>query len=77
MHEVLTEDQVCHMLHTALETARAKHPSFAGSSTAIVCLLAEEVGEVARAVNDQDKAAFVSELLDVMTICVRALLGDK
>lgn len=60
-------------LNLHLKSAREKHPVFATSKQEAVSILLEEVGEVARAVNEKDDEGLVSELFDVVTVCLRWL----
>lgn len=53
--------------------ACVKHPVFAGSYEKAVCILTEEVGEVAQAINDKDLPGMIREIAQVAAVCERFL----
>lgn len=70
------QQEILESIKASLHHSREKHPVFANSKEHAVSLLTEEVGEVAMAVNDNDKEATKKELLDVIAVCLRWLEGD-
>lgn len=61
----------------ALVHAKAKHPRFADSDHEALTVLVEEVGEVARAIQADDRANMREELAQVAAVCLRWLEWDK
>lgn len=61
----------------AVNRAREKHPSFADGDYQVVSLAAEELGEFAQAINDDDTLKAMSEALDLIAVLVRYLEGDE
>ena len=60
-----------------VDAARTRHPFFSSSKNQALALLMEEVGEVARAVNDQEEDSRIKEeLLHVITVCIRWIEND-
>ncbi|MGL4897342.1 MAG: MazG nucleotide pyrophosphohydrolase domain-containing protein [Cetobacterium sp.] len=53
--------------------AVSKHPHFADSLYHAMCILTEEVGEVAKEVNDRKYTHVKEELLDVIAVCIRII----
>lgn len=61
----------------AVQRAREKHPQFTSGLTAAMCLAQEELGEVARAINDKsDWDAVESEIYDTIAVPVRIAEKD-
>lgn len=61
-----------------LAEAKAKHPTFPTTTTEALPILIEEVGELAKAINDSEgKEREKSELLDIVAVCVRMLENYK
>lgn len=67
----------------ALNSARNRHPRFCRNHEEALSILTEEVGEVAKALNDRDEIpqelrgeALDSELYDVIVVCLRMLLRE-
>ncbi len=63
-------------IEIATARARAKWPNFATTDHQKLCILTEEVGEIAREINDQKEARVHEELLDTIAACIRWLEGD-
>ena len=58
--------------------ARDKHPDFADNICRALCLAKEEMGEVAKAINDRaDWEEVVSEIYDTIAVLVRILREDS
>lgn len=55
----------------AVNKARTKHPKFSAN----LAVLMEEVGEAAKAYNDNNAAEYRDELLDCAAVIVRILEG--
>ena len=55
----------------AVEHAREKHPTYAVISEQGVSIIAEEFGEMAQAVNDNDKSKAKEEAFHVIATCIR------
>jgi NTP pyrophosphatase (non-canonical NTP hydrolase) len=53
--------------------ACAKHPGFDHSYEKAVCILTEEVGGVAQAINDKDLPGMIREVAQVAAVCERFL----
>lgn len=72
-HSQFAENKWPGALYDRIEHARSKHPE--GPTFAA---LVEEVGEVARVINDFNKRdEYKSELLDVATVSIRLWMEDK
>lgn len=57
--------------------ARNKHPDFADNICRALCLAQEEMGEVAKAINDRaDWEEVVSEIYDTIAVLVRIAEKD-
>ena len=57
--------------------SRDKHPDFADNICHALCLAQEEMGEVAKAINDQaDWEEVVSEIYDTIAVLVRIAEKD-
>ena len=63
----------------AVEHAVKKHPHFADNLYHAVSLALEELGEMAKAVNDGDAKAVKAEALDTIAVLIRIieLIGGK
>ena len=61
----------------AVEHARKKHPHFAGTAFQAVSLASEELGEFAKAVNEDNRSQAEEEALDTIAVLVRFLEGDR
>lgn len=61
----------------AVNRAEEKHTSFADGDYQVVSLAAEELGEFAQAINDDDTLKARSEALDLIAVLVRYLEGDE
>ena len=57
----------------AVKRAKAKHPKFCENLPHAVCLATEELGELAKAVNDGNDAEITREALDTIAVLVRIL----
>lgn len=55
----------------AVEHAQRKHPGFASNFEHAVSLATEELGELAKAINDGDLKAAQAETLDTIAVLVR------
>lgn len=65
------------IIEQSLDAARTRHPFFSSNKNQALALLMEEVGEVARAVNDSEgNNRIKEELLDVITVCIRWIEND-
>ena len=60
----------------AVQRARKKHPNFAKDAHHAVCLATEELGEFAKAVNEENPGQAEDEALDTIAVLVRYLEGD-
>lgn len=60
----------------AVQRARKKHPQFAVNLHHAVSLAAEELGEFAKAVNEDNRSQAEEEALDTIAVLVRFLEGD-
>lgn len=61
----------------AVQRAREKHPHFSDSDSHAICLATEELGEMAKAINEEDTISAMEEALDAIAVLVRYLEGDK
>ena len=57
----------------AVQHAKAKHPFFCENLPHAVCLATEELGELAKAVNDGNQAEIEAEALDTIAVLVRII----
>lgn len=57
----------------AVERAKDKHPFFCENLPHAVCLATEELGELAKAVNDANRAEIEAEALDAIAVLVRII----
>lgn len=57
----------------AVEHAKAKHPYFCENLPHAVSLATEELGELAKAVNDGKQAEIEAEALDTIAVLVRMI----
>ena len=57
----------------AVKRAKAKHPKFCENLPHAVSLATEELGELAKAVNDGNDAQITREALDTIAVLVRIL----
>ena len=57
----------------AVDRAKAKHPFFCENLPHAVCLATEELGELAKAVNDGKQAEIEAEALDTIAVLVRLI----
>lgn len=69
-------DTTLQSIENHLAKARKKHPVFCKSTAEIVCLLVEEIGEMAQAINDGDQMKAKMEALDSIAVLIRYLEGD-
>jgi NTP pyrophosphatase (non-canonical NTP hydrolase) len=58
-------------IHKALEHAETKHPKFCLNIFQAVSILTEEVGEVAKAINDNQFENAIHELYQVIAVSIR------
>lgn len=65
-----------HRIMLEVKRAREKHPDFSQSAYHTVSLAAEEFGEWAKEVNDDNRAQAEAEALDLIAVLVRYLEGD-
>jgi len=61
----------------AVEHAKREHPHFADTDAAALAVLVEEVGEVAKAVQELDADGMRREIAQVAAVCVRWLEGGR
>lgn len=57
----------------AVQHAREKHPFFARNPEHAVSLATEELGEMAKAINDGDYQKAAAEALDTIAVLVRSI----
>lgn len=57
----------------AVQRARKKHPHFADNRFHVVSLAEEELGEFAKAVNEDNRSQAEEEALDTIAVLVRFL----
>ena len=57
----------------AVQHAKSKHPFFCENLPHAVCLATEELGELAKAVNDGKQAEIEAEALDTIAVLVRII----
>ena len=57
----------------AVQHAKAKHPYFCENLPHAVCLATEELGELAKAINDGNMAQIKAEALDTIAVLVRLI----
>ena len=57
----------------AVKRAKEKHPKFCDNLPQAVCLATEELGELAKAVNDGTYAEIKREALDTIAVLVRII----
>lgn len=57
----------------AVKRAKAKHPKFCENLPHAVCLATEELGELAKSVNDGNMAQIKAEALDTIAVLVRLI----
>lgn len=57
----------------AVQHAKSKHPFFCDNLPHAVCLATEELGELAKAVNDGNQAEIEAEALDTIAVLVRII----
>lgn len=69
-------DVILQSIKNHLSKARKKHPIFCKSTAEMVCLLVEEVGEMAQSINDCDQMKAKIEALDCIAVLVRFLEND-
>lgn len=65
--------KVAEDISKAVIRAKQKHPHFASNENEALSLLMEEVGEVAQALNDNNKEKAREEILDTIAVLVRYL----
>lgn len=58
---------------TAVREAEKQHPAFVSTDHEALAVLTEEVGEVAKALNDQHAAHMRQEIAQVAAVCIRWL----
>lgn len=66
-----------HNIDFHLEKARNKHPYFAKTNSEIVAIAAEEFGEWAKEINENNLDKAEQEALDLIAVLVRFLEGDN
>lgn len=64
------------LINKHVEHARTKHPFFCKNSGEMMCLLMEEIGEMAQAINENKVINIQEEALDAIAVLVRFLEGD-
>lgn len=64
------------LIELSVKKARKKHPQFCLDTAEMVCLLVEEVGELAQCINDGDYNGARDEALDSIAVLIRFLEGD-
>lgn len=67
------DNEVLNEIVDALNNARYKHPHFADNLYHAVSLATEELGELAKAVNDGDPEGIKAEALDTIAVLVRII----
>ena len=71
------EARIYTLIQSAFEHAVSKHPEFPKDHKAQMCILMEEVGEMAQAINDGNpRGNLRHEILDVCAVAVRMLLAN-
>lgn len=65
------EPDIMNEVIKAVSHAKKKHPFFCENLPHAVCLATEELGELAKAVNDGDMAGIKTEALDTIAVLVR------
>lgn len=70
---------VLRILRKEYINAVAEHPIFAGSDSQAVCIITEEVGELAKAVNEGNKEEEITEAAHAAVTAIRMMemLLDK
>lgn len=74
----LSQTTINILLGVEIMNAKTKHPIFAKTPHHALCILAEEVGEIAQELNNPtlDVKAYRTEILQVMVVCQRMLEQD-
>ena len=73
----MTQPNTMNLIIKATAHAREKHPHFADGIRHAMCLAQEELGEVARAINDgSDWADVEAEIYDTIAVLVRIAEKD-
>lgn len=76
VHYDVNEAKIYPLIQAAYEHAVSKHPEFPKDHLAQMCILMEEVGEMAQAINDGNpRGNLKHEILDVCAVAVRMLLA--
>ena len=71
------QDQLAvQLILTELENARKKHPDFTNNPFLQLSILVEEVGEVAKDLNDKELQKAVKEMAQVAAVIIR-MITDK
>ncbi|MGL6021654.1 MAG: MazG nucleotide pyrophosphohydrolase domain-containing protein [Chitinophagaceae bacterium] len=65
--------EIIRLIQLHYHNAVSKHPHFADSLYHAMCILTEEVGEVAKAINDSNKHHIKEEILDTIAVCIRII----
>ena len=60
-------------INKAVEHAKVKHPFFCENLPHAVCLATEELGELAKAVNDGNITQIKAEALDTIAVLIRLI----
>jgi len=63
-------------IHTAVHNARCKHPKFKKTTAGKLCVLLEEVAELAFALVFQGPDRAKAEMMDIVAVLVRWWEGD-
>jgi hypothetical protein len=74
----LSQTTINILLGVEIMNAKTKHPIFAKTQHHALCILTEEVGEIAQELNNPtlDVKAYRTEILQVMVVCQRMLEQD-
>lgn len=70
------KDKTLKLIEKHLAKARTKHPEFAETNYQIISIAAEELGEMAQAVNDGKITKTKSEAADLIVVLIRLIEGD-
>ena len=71
------QQRTARLIEAAVNRAREKHQPFTTQAFSAFCIMAEEIGEAARAKMEGDAAQFEAECLDSIAVLVRMIEGDR
>lgn len=69
----MNRNEIFKMVEVERIRQELKHPDWSTHWRDFLPILVEEVGETANAMNEQDKANLVDEVIQVMAVCSRFL----